>query len=113
MADGIEDVESLVEEATRLECEVMNQNLLNDQRLTKLSAELVDVAHELSVLYGFTGSRDSGLLLLSSSIASSYFNRQWHYDRRGQDVRRLRGTIAAIEPAGEGGERDRADATRP
>ena len=54
--DGIEDVESLVEEATRLESEVITyQNLLNDQRLTKMSAKLVDVAHELSLLFGFTG----------------------------------------------------------
>ena len=62
--DGIEDVESLVEEATRLESEVITyQNLLNDQRLTKMSAELVDVAHELSLLFGFTDSRDSGFLV--------------------------------------------------
>ena len=70
LADGIEDVELLVEEATRLKSEMMTyQNLLNDQRLAKMSAELVDVA--LSLLFGFTDSRDSELLVLSSSIASS------------------------------------------
>ena len=74
MADGIEDDKSLVKEATRLESEVIDQNLLNDQQLTMLSAELVDIAHELSLLYGFTGSRDLGLLLLSSLIASPIAN---------------------------------------
>jgi hypothetical protein len=39
LADGIEDVESLVEEATRLESEAMDQNLLNDQRLTEMTVE--------------------------------------------------------------------------